>query len=232
MAKIAAAFWPNDVIIRFSDFKTNEYRALIGGFMYEPQEENPMLGWRGASRYTDEDFREAFLLECAAIKRARYEMGLANIVPMVPFVRTVKEGKEVVKLMIENGFDKARDNSLKIYMMCEVPSNVILAEEFLETFDGMSIGSNDLTQLALGIDRDSGILAHIGNENDPAVMSMIEKVIRVCRDKNKYIGICGQAPSDYPQFAKFLVKQGISSISLNPDAVIPTLKVIAEAEME
>lgn len=232
VAKIAAVFHPYDVIIRFSDFKTNEYRTLIGGELYEPQEENPMIGWRGASRYYDPKFKDAFRLECLAIKKVREEIGLGNVVPMIPFCRTVKEGSEVLQAMKENGLDRANDKELKIYMMCEIPSNVILADEFLELFDGMSIGSNDLTQLTLGLDRDSGIVSHIDNENNEAVKILIAQVIAKCKEKGKYIGICGQAPSDYPDFAAFLVEKGIDSISLNPDTVIKTLLVIAEKEKE
>jgi phosphoenolpyruvate synthase/pyruvate phosphate dikinase len=216
----------------FSDFKTNEYRQLIGGGLYEFVESNPMLGWRGASRYYDTRFREAFGLECLAIKKVREEMGLENVTPMVPFCRTLQEGRKVIALMKEFRLSKEVDPKLRIIMMCEVPSNVILADEFLDIFDGMSIGSNDLTQLVLGIDRDSGIGASIGNENDPAVKQMIATVIAKCREKNKYIGICGQAPSDYPEFTKFLIEQGIESISLNPDAVIPTILHIAKFENE
>jgi len=218
ISQIAAAFWPRPVIIRFSDFKTNEYRQLIGGELFEPQEDNPMLGWRGASRYYDEKFKPAFLMECEAIKRARDIFGLKNIRLMVPFCRTVEEGKKVVKLIKESGL-----KNVEIYVMCEIPSNVISAEEFLDIFDGMSIGSNDLTQLTLGIDRDSGYLQKIGNENNPAVKEMISKVIKLSKEKGKYCGICGQAPSDYPEFAEFLIKQGIKSISLNPDTVIKTI---------
>src|SRR3989344_2528554 len=229
VAKIGASFWPHEVIIRFSDFKTSEYRQLIGGEPYEPVEQNPMLGWRGASRYYDSRFKEAFALECLAIKKVREEMGLANVTPMVPFCRTPEEGKKVVALMKEYGLSKEADG-LKIYVMCEIPSNVILADEFLEIFDGMSIGSNDLTQLVLGLDRDSGIGASIGNENDSAVKQMIATVIQKCREKGKYVGICGQAPSDYPEFTKFLVEQGIESISLNPDTVIKIIMALGEQE--
>ena len=230
IAKIAATFYPHDVIIRFSDFKTNEYRTLIGGDLYEPEEENPMLGWRGASRYYDPNFRRAFALECRALYQVRQEMGLTNVIPMIPFCRTAEEGQRVVEIMTEAGLDRGADPSLKIYVMCEIPSNVVEAEAFLEIFDGMSIGSNDLTQLVLGLDRDSGLINHIANENHPAVKKMIEVAIKACRAKGKYIGICGQAPSDYPEFAEFLVKNGISSISLNPDSVIKTLPIIAAAE--
>ncbi|MFH0924916.1 MAG: phosphoenolpyruvate synthase [bacterium] len=230
IAKISAAFYPNEVIIRFSDFKTNEYRALIGGEFYEPEESNPMIGWRGASRYLDPNFKEAFRLECLAVKKVRNQMGLTNVVVMVPFCRTAEEGENVVKLIKKNGLDRDKDKSLNIYVMCEIPSDIISADEFLEIFDGMSIGSNDLTQLVLGLDRDSALISHVGNENDPAVREMVKEAIEACHRHKKYIGICGQAPSDYPDFAEFLVKERIDSISLNPDAVIPTLPVIAAAE--
>jgi pyruvate,water dikinase len=230
IAMIASTFYPGEVIIRFSDFKTNEYSTLIGGDLYEPEEENPMIGWRGASRYYDPKFRRAFALECRALYKVRTEMGLTNIVPMIPFCRTVEEAKEVVAIMEENGLDRRADPTLKIYVMCEIPSNVVEAKEFLEVFDGMSIGSNDLAQLTLGLDRDSNLINHIANENHPAVKKMIEVAIRACREQNKYIGICGQAPSDYPEFAEFLVKAGIGSISLSPDSVIKTLSIIEEAE--
>lgn len=216
IGKIAAAFYPKKVIVRFSDFKTNEYRSLVGGELFEPIEENPMIGFRGASRYYSPKFKDAFILECKAINKARGEFGLTNIVPMVPFCRTVEEGKKVLQMI--------RDNGIKgeIYVMCEIPSNVILAEKFLEIFDGFSIGSNDLTQLALGLDRDNSELSSIGNEKNEAVKELIEEVIRVCQNNGKYIGICGQAPSDFPDFAQFLVEQGIESISLNPDSVLKT----------
>ncbi|OJI09446.1 MAG: phosphoenolpyruvate synthase [Candidatus Vogelbacteria bacterium CG10_big_fil_rev_8_21_14_0_10_49_38] len=230
VAKIAATFYPHDVIIRFSDFKTNEYRTLIGGDLYEPEEENPMIGWRGASRYYDPNFRRAFALECRALYQVRSEMGLSNVIPMIPFCRTAEEGRQVVEIMTEAGLDRQADPSLKIYVMCEIPSNVVEADAFLEVFDGMSIGSNDLTQLMLGLDRDSNLISHIANENHPAVKKMIEVAIKACRAKGKYIGICGQAPSDYPEFADFLVQNGIGSISLNPDSVIKTLPVIEAAE--
>ncbi len=230
IAKIAATFWPNDVIIRFSDFKTNEYRTLLGGEFYEPEEENPMLGWRGASRYHDEKFEKAFGLECRALKKARDEMGLKNIIPMIPFCRTPEEGKAVLAIMEKYGLKRSEDKSLKVYVMCEIPSNVLLADEFLEVFDGMSIGSNDLTQLILGLDRDSGIISHIANEKNEAVKNMIKSVIKSCKNKNKYIGICGQAPSDYPDFAEFLINEGIESISLNPDVVIKTISMVANKE--
>src|SRR3989344_1488619 len=232
IAKIASAFWPNEVIIRFSDFKTNEYRQLIGGELYEPVEQNPMLGWRGASRYYDKRFRDAFGLECEALEKVREEMGLENITPMVPFCRTPEEGKKVLALMEEHGLSRKQDESLRVYVMCEIPSNVIRADEFLEIFDGMSIGSNDLTQLALGLDRDSGIGRTIANENELTVKHMVEMVIAKCREKGKCVGICGQAPSDYPEFTKFLIERVIESISLNPDAVMPTIMQIAKLEKE
>ncbi|MCX6786610.1 MAG: phosphoenolpyruvate synthase [Candidatus Kaiserbacteria bacterium] len=224
IAKIAAAFAPRPVIVRFSDFKTNEYATLLGGEAYEPKEENPMIGWRGASRYYDPKFKDAFVLECRALVKVREEMGLNNVIPMVPFCRTVAEAEQVLGIMKKNGIKKP------IYMMCEIPSNVILAEEFLDLFDGMSIGSNDLTQLTLGLDRDSGIVTHIGNENDESVRALISMIIRKCTARGKYLGICGQGPSDLPDFAEFLVKEGIPSMSLNPDSVVKTLENIAEVE--
>jgi len=230
IAMIGAAFYPNEVIIRFSDFKTNEYRTLIGGELYEPKEENPMIGWRGASRYYDPKFQSAFALECKALAKVRQKMGLTNVVAMVPFCRTVTEGQAVIDIMEKVGLVRLEDPTLKVYVMCEIPSNVIEAKEFLKIFDGMSIGSNDLTQLTLGLDRDSGIISHIANENHPAVKKLIEIAIHACREENKYIGICGQAPSDYPEYAEFLVKNGITSISLNPDSVIKTLPIIEAAE--
>jgi len=226
IAKIGVAFWPNEVIVRFSDFKTNEYRNLIGGEIYEPKEENPMIGWRGASRYYHPNFRKAFELEVLAIKKVREEMKLKNVVVMVPFCRTPEEGREVVQIIRSI----IQDPELKIYVMCEIPSNVLLADEFLEIFDGMSIGSNDLTQLVLGIDRDNEILTQIGDERNPAVLKMLEEVIRKCREKNKYIGICGQAPSDFPEIVEFLVKHEITSISVNPDVVIKTINLVKEFE--
>ncbi|MCX6751700.1 MAG: phosphoenolpyruvate synthase [Candidatus Nomurabacteria bacterium] len=228
IAKIGATFFPNKVIIRFSDFKTNEYRTLIGGELYEPYEENPMLGWRGASRYYDLKFKEAFGLECKAMKIVRENMGLTNVIPMIPFCRTPEEGKRVIEVMKEYGLDREKDKTLKVYVMCEIPSNILLADEFLDIFDGMSIGSNDLTQLTLGLDRDSGIVTHIANENNPAVKKLVAEIIHKCKDKNKYIGICGQAPSDYPEFAQFLVDEGIESMSLNPDTVIKIIMSLAE----
>jgi pyruvate,water dikinase len=223
IAKIGAAFWPNEVIIRFSDFKTNEYSKLLGGERYEPKEENPMLGWRGASRYYDPKFKDAFGLEVKAMKKVRERMGLVNVIPMIPFCRTPEEGKKVVDIMAKHGLNRKKDKSLKIYVMCEIPSNILLADEFLEIFDGMSIGSNDLTQLTLGLDRDSGIVTHIANEKNESVKKLVAEIIHKCNAKRKYIGICGQAPSDYPDFAEFLVKEGIKSISLNPDSVIKTI---------
>ncbi len=226
VAKIGAAFWPHHVIVRFSDFKSNEYRTLLGGEVYEPKEENPMIGWRGASRYYDPKFKPAFMLEIAAIKKVRESMGLDNVIPMVPFCRTPEEGRRVVAAMKEGKL------SSPVYVMCEIPSNVLLADEFLEIFDGMSIGSNDLTQLTLGLDRDSGIVSRVSNENNPAVKKLIEEVVGICRRKKKYIGICGQAPSDYPEFAEFLVGCGIESMSLNPDTVVGTTIVVAKKEKE
>jgi pyruvate,water dikinase len=226
VAMIAAAFYPNHVIVRFSDFKTNEYRALVGGELYEPVESNPMIGWRGASRYYDPRFAPAFAMECNAIKKVRETMGLDNVWVMIPFCRTVEEGKKVIEAMKKNGLESGV-NGLKIMAMCEIPSNVILAEKFLEVFDGMSIGSNDLTQLALGLDRDAGQLTHIANENDEAVKKLVRHVIRSCKEKGKYVGICGQAPSDYPEFAEFLMQEGIDTISLNPDSVMKTIIKLA-----
>ena len=222
ISQIASAFYPKPVIVRLSDFKTNEYAALIGGNLFEPQESNPMLGWRGASRYYNEKFRPAFEMECQAIKRSREVFGLKNIWAMVPFCRTVEEGRKILELMAKNGLDKGKDG-LKVIVMCEIPSNVILVEEFLKIFDGMSIGSNDLTQLVLGLDRDSAIVAKVGDERNEAVKEMIRKIIKICRQKKKYCGICGQAPSDYVEFAQFLMKEGIESMSLNPDTVIKTI---------
>jgi pyruvate,water dikinase len=224
IAKIGAAFAPRPVIVRFSDFKTNEYATLLGGEAYEPEEENPMLGWRGASRYYDPKFKDAFVLECRAFVKVREEMGMDNIIPMIPFCRTVAEAEQVLGIMKKNGI------ASPVYVMCEIPSNIILAEEFLDLFDGMSIGSNDLTQLTLGLDRDSGIVTHIGNENDEAVRALISMIIRKCSARGKYLGICGQGPSDLPDFAEFLVKEGIPSMSLNPDSVIKTLEKVAEVE--
>ena len=227
ISQIASAFYPKPVIVRFSDFKSNEYAQLIGGKPFEPEEENPMMGWRGASRYYDPKFKEAFLLECKALKRAREEFGLKNIWAMIPFCRTVEEGKKVLKIMQEAGLKKGK-NDLKVIVMCEIPSNVILAKEFLEIFDGMSIGSNDLTQLTLGLDRDSASISKVGDERNAAVKELISNVIKECRRRKKYIGICGQGPSDFPDFAEFLVKEGIESMSLNPDTVIKTILLMAK----
>lgn len=221
VATIAAAFWPKPVIVRLSDFKSNEYKKLIGGSRYEPDEENPMLGFRGASRYLAASFQECFEMECKAFKRVRDEMGLVNVELMVPFVRTLTEASQVIDLLAKNGLKRA-ENRLRIIMMCEVPSNAILAEQFLEFFDGFSIGSNDLTQLTLGLDRDSGLVATGFDERDPAVKAMLSRAIRACLAAGKYVGICGQGPSDHIDFAQWLVSEGISSISLNPDTVIDT----------
>lgn len=229
VAMIAAAFHPHDVIVRLSDFKTNEYANLIGGQPFEPVEENPMLGFRGASRYYHERYREGFALECRAMHKVRDDMGLTNLKLMVPFCRTIDEGQRVLDEMKRHGLVRGQDG-LEIYVMCEIPSNVILAEEFAEIFDGFSIGSNDLTQLILGVDRDSEIVAPIFDERNAAVKQMIAKVIGVCRAKHRKIGICGQAPSDYPEFAQFLVEQGIDSISLNPDTILKTTLAVLETE--
>ncbi len=229
VATLAAAFYPKDVIVRLSDFKTNEYANLIGGQAYEPWEENPMLGFRGASRYYDERYRDAFALECRAMQKVRDEMGLRNLKIMIPFCRTVEEGQKVIAEMAKNGLRRG-EHGLEVYVMCEIPSNVILAEEFADIFDGFSIGSNDLTQLILGVDRDSEIVAHVFDERNAAVKSMIASVIKRARAKGRKIGICGQAPSDYPEFAQFLVEQGIDSISLNPDSLVKTTLKIAEME--
>ncbi|MFN4218510.1 MAG: phosphoenolpyruvate synthase [Candidatus Bipolaricaulia bacterium] len=231
VAKIAAAFWPNDVIVRLSDFKSNEYASLIGGVLYEPNESNPMIGWRGASRYYDPKYRDAFGLECRALKKARDEIGLKNIKVMIPFCRTPEEGKKVIETMAEFGLHQG-ENELEVYVMCEIPSNVILAEEFAEIFDGFSIGSNDLTQLTLGLDRDSELVAHIYDERNEAVKRLVKYVIDAARRRGRKIGICGQAPSDFPEFAEFLVECGIDSISLNPDTVIKTRLLVAEKEKE
>jgi len=226
ISTLAAAFYPQRVIVRMSDFKSNEYENLIGGKLYEPGEENPMLGFRGASRYISETFRPCFELECRAMKRVRDEMGLDNVELMVPFVRTVDEAREVVDLLAHNGL-KRGDNGLKVIMMCELPANALLADEFLEYFDGFSIGSNDLTQLTLGLDRDSGIVAHLFDERNPAVKKLLAMAIQACKSKGKYVGICGQGPSDHPELAKWLMEQGIDSVSLNPDAVLETWFMLA-----
>jgi pyruvate,water dikinase len=221
VSTIAAAFWPNPVIVRLSDFKSNEYRKLLGGELYEPEEENPMLGFRGASRYVAQSFRDCFEMECRAMKRVREEMGLTNVQLMVPFVRTVGEGQAVVDLLAEHGL-KQGENELKLIMMCEIPSNALLADDFLKIFDGFSIGSNDLTQLTLGLDRDSGLVANLFDERDPAVKMLLAMAISAANKAGKYIGICGQGPSDHPDLAEWLMDQGISSISLNPDTVVDT----------
>lgn len=229
VAKIAAAFWPNDVIVRMSDFKSNEYANLIGGSYFEPDEENPMIGFRGASRYYDDRYRDAFALECKAMKKVRDEMGLTNVKLMIPFCRTPEEGRKVVAVMRDNGIVQG-DNGLEIYVMVEIPSNVILIEEFGQVFDGFSIGSNDLTQLTLGLDRDSYLITHLFDERDQAVLRLVKEAIEKAKKMGKKIGICGQAPSDYPEFARFLVECGISSISLNSDTVIKTTLDIKETE--
>ena len=228
VATIAAAFWPKPVIVRLSDFKSNEYRKLIGGSRYEPEEENPMLGFRGAARYISEDFREAFSMECEAIRRVRNEMGLTNVQVMVPFVRTLAQAEGVTRLLAAQGLERG-SNELKLIMMCEIPSNAILAKEFLQYFDGFSIGSNDLTQLTLGLDRDSGmeLLAADFDERDPAVKALLSSAIAACKAQGKYVGICGQGPSDHPDFARWLADEGIASISLNPDSVIDTWTQLA-----
>jgi pyruvate,water dikinase len=256
IAKIGAAFYPKPVILRFSDFKTNEYRTLVGGELYEPAEENPMIGWRGASRYYHPNFKDAFVLELKAIKKVREEMGLDNLEVMIPFCRTVEEGQKVLAIMKKQGLYRETDakqnaklretnnirvnprsnprisaSKLKVYVMCEIPSNVILADEFLKVFDGMSIGSNDLTQLTVGIDRDASELVRgVANEKDESVKKLISEVIKKCKARKKYIGICGQAPSDYPEFAEFLVEQGIESMSLNPDTIIKTTLAVWKKE--
>lgn len=227
MSTLAAAFAPEKVIVRLSDFKSNEYAHLIGGSVFEPAEENPMLGYRGASRYISEDFKPCFQLECQAVKRVREQMGLKNMEIMIPFVRTLKEAKAVHEVLNENGLKRGVDG-LRVIMMCEIPSNVILAEQFLEYFDGFSIGSNDLTQLTLGLDRDSGLVAESFDERDPAVMILLKQAIDACKAAGKYVGICGQGPSDHPDLAKWLLEQGIESLSLNPDSVIETWLYIAD----
>ncbi|WP_205342288.1 phosphoenolpyruvate synthase [Denitrificimonas caeni] len=227
VSTLAAAFWPKKVIVRLSDFKSNEYANLIGGKLYEPTEENPMLGFRGASRYISESFRDCFELECRAMKRVRDVMGLTNVELMVPFVRTVNEAAQVVSLLEEYGL-KRGENGLRLIMMCELPSNALLADEFLEHFDGFSIGSNDMTQLTLGLDRDSGVIAHLFDERDPAVKKLLSMAIQACNKAGKYIGICGQGPSDHPDLARWLMEQGIESVSLNPDSVLDTWFFLAE----
>jgi pyruvate,water dikinase len=228
IATIAAAFWPKPVIVRMSDFKSNEYKKLIGGSRYEPDEENPMLGFRGASRYIAPSFAECFRMECTALKHVRETMGLTNVEIMVPFVRTLHEARRVTELLAANGL-KRGDHGLRLIMMCEVPSNAVLADEFLEFFDGFSIGSNDLTQLTLGLDRDSGLVAEGFDERDPAIKKLLQQAIQACLAKGKYVGICGQGPSDHVDFAQWLVAQGIESISLNPDTVVDTWKRLAQS---
>ncbi|MBT4121305.1 MAG: phosphoenolpyruvate synthase [Candidatus Magasanikbacteria bacterium] len=229
IARIAAASYKNDVVLRLSDFKTNEYATLIGGKEFEPEEENPMLGWRGASRYYSKEYKQAFKLECEAIKKVRDVWGLTNVIVMVPFCRTPEEGEQVLKTMKEFGLERGK-NGLQVYVMCEIPANVILAEEFAKIFDGFSIGSNDLTQLTLGVDRDSSLVSHVYDEKNKAVTKLIKDVIRIAHKNKRKVGICGQAPSDYPEFAEFLVREGIDSISLNPDTVVSTRERIAYAE--
>jgi len=226
ISQIAAAFAPEPVIVRLSDFKSNEYANLIGGSRYEPHEENPMLGFRGASRYVDASFRPCFELECRALKFVRDEMGLTNVWIMVPFVRNVGEARKVIELLAANGLTRG-ENGLKVIMMCEIPTNALLAGQYLEYFDGMSIGSNDMTQLTLGVDRDSALVASSFDERDPAVKALLSMAIRACRKKGAYVGICGQGPSDHPDFAEWLLDEGIESISLNPDSVIATWMQLA-----
>ncbi|MEW8469263.1 MAG: phosphoenolpyruvate synthase, partial [Candidatus Thiodiazotropha sp.] len=229
ISTLAAAFNGKPVIVRTSDFKSNEYANLIGGRLYEPEEENPMIGFRGASRYISESFRACFELECRALKRVREEMGFDNVEIMIPFVRTLDEAAQVIQLLEENGL-KRGENGLKVIMMCELPSNAVLAREFLEYFDGFSIGSNDMTQLTLGLDRDSGLVAKSFDERNPGVKRMLEMAIQACNEAGKYVGICGQGPSDYPDLAEWLVEQGIKSMSLNPDTVIDTWRLLAGQE--
>jgi pyruvate,water dikinase len=226
IATIGAAFAPAPVIVRLSDFKSNEYANLLGGNRYEPDEENPMLGFRGASRYVSEDFRPCFELECRAVRYVRETMGLENVQIMIPFVRTVDEARKVSELLAENGLERGK-HGLKLIMMCELPSNALLADEFLEYFDGFSIGSNDMTQLTLGLDRDSGLIAHLFDERNAAVRQLLGMAIEACRKAGKYVGICGQGPSDHPDLAQWLMDQQIESISLNPDTVVPTWMLLA-----
>jgi pyruvate,water dikinase len=234
IATITASVAPNPVIVRLSDFKSNEYANLIGGSKYEPHEENPMIGFRGASRYIDPSFKDAFALECIAVKRVREEMGLDNLWVMIPFVRTLGEGRKVIEVLRENGLVQGEHadgrQGLKVIMMCEVPSNALLADEFLDIFDGFSIGSNDMTQLTLGLDRDSAIVAGLFDERDPAVKKMLAMAIATARRKGKYVGICGQGPSDHPDLAQWLMEQGIESVSLNPDTVVDTWLALAKSK--
>ena len=227
IATLAAAFHPHPVIVRTSDFKSNEYANLLGGDRYEPQEENPMIGFRGASRYVADTFRDCFELECRALRTVRDEMGLTNVEIMIPFCRTLGEAEQVTALLASQGLARG-NNGLRLIMMCEIPSNALLAEEFLEYFDGFSIGSNDMTQLTLGIDRDSSLVSHLFDERNPAVKKILKMAIDACRQHGKYIGICGQGPSDYPDFAVWLYEQGINSLSLNPDSVVDTWLHLAQ----
>ena len=229
IATITASVAPQPVIVRLSDFKSNEYANLLGGTRYEPHEENPMIGFRGASRYVDPSFRDAFALECRAVLKVRNDMGLTNLWVMIPFVRTLDEGRRVLEVLAENGLKSGVDG-LKIIMMCEVPSNALLADEFLDLFDGFSIGSNDLTQLTLGLDRDSAIVANLFDERDPAVKKLLSMAITAARATGKYIGICGQGPSDHPDLAEWLMQQGIESVSLNPDTVVDTWLRLAKSK--
>ncbi len=229
IAKIGAAFFPNKVIVRFSDFKTNEYANLLGGKYFEPTEENPMIGWRGASRYYSEAYKEAFGMECEAIKRVRELYGLKNVIVMIPFCRTVKECERVIEVMKEFGLERGSDG-LEVYLMAELPSNIILAEEFSKHVDGFSIGSNDLTQLTLGLDRDSALVAHLYDERNEAIKMLIKKLIQTSKKTGTKVGICGQGPSDFPDFAQFLVQEGINSISVTPDALLKTLNSIKQIE--
>jgi pyruvate,water dikinase len=227
ISTLAAAYSPEKVIVRMSDFKSNEYANLVGGSEFEPHEENPMIGYRGAARYISEDFRDCFALECEAIKRVRNDMGLTNVEVMIPFVRTLEEAAAVIDILAEQGL-KRGENGLRIIMMCELPSNALLADQFLDYFDGFSIGSNDLTQLTLGLDRDSGLIAHLFDERNPAIKILLSMAIKACKARGKYVGICGQGPSDHEDFAAWLVEQGIDSVSLNPDTVLPTWLYLAE----
>jgi len=229
VATLACSVYPKRIIVRLSDFKSNEYKSLIGGENYEPDEENPMIGFRGCGRYTDPFFEECFAMELDAVKRVRNEMGLKNVEIMIPFVRTLDMAKDVNEVLAKNGLKRGEDG-LKVNMMAELPSNVFLADEFLEYFDGFSIGSNDLTQLTLGLDRDSGLVAQYFDERNPAVMAGLEALIKACKSKGKYVGICGQGPSDHPDLAKWLMEQGIDSVSLNPDSVIPTWQFLGKDE--
>jgi pyruvate,water dikinase len=227
IATLASAYSPEKVIVRMSDFKSNEYANLVGGDVFEPEEENPMIGYRGAARYISKDFRECFALECEAIKRVRNDMDFTNVEIMIPFVRTVEEAEQVIEILAENGL-KRGENGLRVIMMCELPSNCLLADQFLDHFDGFSIGSNDLTQLTLGLDRDSGLIAHLFDERNPAIKALLSMAIKACKARGKYVGICGQGPSDHPDFAAWLVEEGIDSVSLNPDTVLATWLYIAE----